>query len=110
MENDSLKNVLREWQPPKPNAALDARMKAAYRAAYRPSPWYQFWKMRVTLPLPAVAAALLLIFVLFLQFRSAPAPVAPRTDRGYVTRLEATGFQPLPNGAARVVSVEGVRQ
>jgi hypothetical protein len=110
MENDPLHNVLREWKAPEPGPALDSRMLAAYRGQYRQSPWRLFWTTRVSLPAPAVLAALLLLFVLMLQFRSGPAPVAPHTDRGYVTRLEATGFQPLPNGAARVVSVEGVPQ
>jgi hypothetical protein len=110
MENDSLKNLLREWQAPEPPADLDARMRAAYRAEYRPSPWKVFWMTRISVPAPALAVLAILVFALFLQFRSGPAPVAPRADRGYVTRMEATGFQPLPDGAARVVAVEGVRQ
>ena len=110
MEDDSLKNVLREWQAPEPPAAMDARVRAAYRAGYRPSPWKLFWMTRISVPAPALAVLAILVLAMFLQFRSGPAPVAPRVDRGYVTRMEATGFQPLPNGAARVVAVEGVRQ
>ncbi len=114
MENDpshdSLKGLLREWQAPEPPAALDSRVRAAYRKAYRPSPWRVFWATRVSVPAPALAVAAILFFALFLQFRSNPAPVAPQVDRGYVTRLETTGFQPLPNGAARIVAVEGVKQ
>lgn len=110
METDPLKNVLRDWQAPEPPDELVARVRAAYRAEYRPSPWKVFWMTRVSVPAPALAVLAILIMALFLQFRSAPTPVAPRVDRGYITRMEATGFQPLPNGAARVVSVEGVRQ
>jgi len=108
--NDSLKHVLGEWKAPEPPAGMDIRMKAAFRAAYPRSPWRAFWMTRISVPAPALAVAAILLFALFLQFRSNPAPVPPQVDRGYVTRLEATGFQPLPNGAARVVSVEGVRQ
>ena len=110
MENDPLKNVLRDWHAPEPPDALAARLRTAYREQYRPSPWKVFWLTRVSVPAPALAVFAIVILALFLQFRSTPAPVAPRVDRGYVTRMEATGFQPLPNGAARVVSVEGVRQ
>ena len=110
MEDDSLKKVLDEWQAPEPGASLDGRMLAAYRAGYRRSPWRAFWGARVSVPAPALALVLILVLAVYLQFRSTPAPVAPRVDRGYVTRLEATGFQPLPDGAARVVAVEGVRQ
>jgi hypothetical protein len=110
MENDPLKGVLKEWRAPEPGAALDTRLRAAYRGVYRPSPWKLFWMTRISVPAPALAVLAILFFALILQFRSDPAPVAPRADRGYVTRMEATGFQPLPNGAARVVTVEGVRQ
>jgi hypothetical protein len=110
MENDPLKNVLKEWRAPEPGGALDQRVRAAYRESYRPSPWKQFWMTRISIPAPALAVLAIVVVALILQFRSAPAPVATRADRGYETRMEATGFQPLPNGAARVVPVEGVRQ
>jgi len=110
MNDDSLNHTLREWQAPEPSPALDAHMLAAFRAGYRRSPWRTFWSARISVPAPALALGLILVLAIFLQFRSTPAPVAPRVDRGYVTRLEATGFQPLPDGAARVVAVEGVRQ
>jgi hypothetical protein len=110
MEYDPLKNVLQEWRAPEPRPSLDQRVRAAYRESYRPSPWKRFWLTRISVPAPALAVLAILIVILVLQFRSAPSPVATRADRGYVTRMEATGFQPLPNGAARVVPVEGVRQ
>lgn len=107
IENDPLQTVLREWRAPEPGAALDARVRAAYGATHRRSPWQAFWGARISVPAPALVV---IVLALFLQFRSAPAPVSPGADRGYVTRLDATGFQPLPNGAARVVPVGGVRQ
>jgi hypothetical protein len=67
-----------------------------------------------------LAALLLLFAALLLVFRAAPparpvlhldsAVVAQAGDRRYETRLDATGFQPLPNGAARVVKSEGIVQ
>ena len=87
METDPLKNVLREWEAPEPPDELAARVRAAYRAEYRPSPWKVFWMTRVSVPAPALAVLAILILALFLQFRSAPAPVAPRVDRVYITRM-----------------------
>ena len=110
MENDLLKHILKEWRAPEPGTAMDTRLRAAYCDVYRPSPWKLFWMTRISVPAPALAVLAILVLAMFLQFRSGPAPVAPRADRGYVTRMEATGFHPLPNGAARVVTVEGVRQ
>ena len=110
MENDPLQSVLREWKAPEPTAAFDAQVLEGYRATYKRSPWQAFWTARISVPVPALAALLVIVFALFLQFRSVPAPVSPVADRGYVTRLDATGFQPLPNGAARVVTVGGVQQ
>ena len=106
-DHDSMREVLREWKAPEPPTALDDRMRTAYRAAYRPSPWRSFGKRRISVPAPVLAALVLLALALFLEFRFRPAPVPPRAEPGYVTRMEATGFQPLPNGAARVVRAEG---
>ena len=89
---------------------MDARTRAVYRTSYRPWSWRVLWKTRISVPVPALAAMVLLALAWLLQFRSVPAPIASRAERGYVTRLDATGFQPLPNGAARVVSVGGIHQ
>jgi len=109
-ENDPLDPLLREWQAPESSPGLDARVGAAYRAMHRPSPWRRLWTMRVAIPVPVFAALLLLAAVLWIQFRRGPTPPAPPStgtaspeDGGYLSRLETTGFQPLPNGAARVV-------
>lgn len=120
MEPDPLRNVLREWEPPPLPPAMDARIRAAYRASYRPSPWRSFWSMRISVPAPAFAALLVLFAALLLLFRATPparpalhldsAVVAQASDRRYETLLDATGFQPLPNGAARVVKSEGIKQ
>jgi hypothetical protein len=104
--NDPLRTVLREWKAPEPSAALDERVRAGFRPARAPSIWTQFLRARVSVPVPVLAAAMLLIAVVYLvEFR--PAPPAPPRQPGVVTRLEATGFQPVPDG---VTLVEDVKQ
>jgi hypothetical protein len=110
MENDPLRSVLREWKAPEPPAEMDLSLRTAFRAKNQRSPWAEFWKWRISVPAPVLAALALAGLALFLQFRPAPAPVSPRGGGGYVTRLDATGFQPLPNGAARVVPAGGIQQ
>lgn len=103
-EIDPLRPVLREWEAPEPSAALDARVLGGFRAAVTPSPWVRFWTARVSMPVPVLAVAVLVLaIVLFIQVRPAP-PVA--SSPGLVTRLEATGFQPLPDGEARVQDIQ----
>ena len=103
-EFDPLRAVLREWQAPEPSAALDARVRAGFRVLVAPSPWARFWTARVSVPVPVLAAVALLLAVAWLvEFRpAAPAVRAP----GVVTRLEATGFRPLPDGIALVEEIK----
>ena len=121
LQTDPLQPVLREWTAPEPPAGMDARIRSAYRAQYRPSPWRSFWSARVSVPIPVLAALMLMAAAVSLMFRAAtPVPrpalhisssaVDQEGDRSLETRLDATGFQPLPNGAARVVKMEGVSQ
>jgi hypothetical protein len=109
MEDDSLRNLLREWKAPEAPPAMDARMRAAYRAAYPAPPRWNFWSARVSLPVPVFAVLMLVLLALVVQFRSEP-PAVSRGGRAYVTQVDAEGFQPLPNGAARVVRLEGISQ
>ena len=86
-EHDPLNSVLREWEAPEPPSAVDARVRAAYRQAHRPSLWRRIWSAQVTIPVPVLAAVFLLLLapVLWLQFRfRPPAPPAPsgRAPRG----------------------------
>jgi len=83
--SDPLRDVLREWEAPEPSPELDARVRGRYRAARKK-------------PLPALAALVLILAAWLLQFHSLP-------PHRLITRLDATGFQPLPNGAVRVVSM-----
>jgi hypothetical protein len=105
-EFDPLQKVLREWEAPEPSAALDARVRAGFRAARAHAPWRRLWTARVSVPVPVLAAVLLLLAVAWAvelrpEMPRRPVPPAP----GVVTRLEATGFQPLPDGVAQVVPV-----
>jgi hypothetical protein len=114
-EPDSLDALLREWKMPEPNEELDRRVLAAYRSEQHSGPlpsrfWRRFWAARVSVPAPALAAAVLAVFALVLWLRPsaarAPSPQAP----GAVTRLNITGFQPLPNGDARIVPAAEVQR
>lgn len=103
-EMDPLRTVLREWEAPEPSAALDARVRADYRATVAPSPWGRFWTARVSVPVPLLAASMLLLAVAWL-IELRPARPAARPP-GVVTRLQTTGFQPLPDGVARVEDIK----
>ncbi len=48
-EHDPLNSVLREWEAPDPSSAVDARVRAAYRSAHRPSLWRRIWSAQVTI-------------------------------------------------------------
>jgi len=101
IDEDPLRPLLREWQAPEPADAMDRRIRAAWRVAQaqrrRPR---GLGYMLTTAAL--VAAALLIVL------RPLPRVVPPQS--GYVTRLGAAGFQPLPDGATRVVPVREVQQ
>jgi hypothetical protein len=101
---------LQEWEAPEPPPALDARVLATYRSAQRPPLWQRLWGWRVSLPVPILAAALILIAVVLFRLRPVPDPAPVADVRGHITWLDAAGFQPLPNGAARVVKVGEVQQ
>jgi hypothetical protein len=114
-EPDPLDAVLREWKSAEPDAGLDQRVMAAYRSASSserdpPGPWRRFWTMQVSVPAPALVAAALAIFVIFLWLRPSPVPEPPVQTPGAVTRLNVSGFQPLPNGEARVVPAREVQK
>lgn len=107
-EADPLEALVREWESPEPTPELDRRVISAYRSAIGPphsssGGWRKFWNMRVSVPAPALAALVLAIaIVLFWVKPSMGRAVAPSAP-GAVTRLNVSGFQPLPNGEARVI-------
>ena len=107
-EPDPLDSLLHEWKAPEPGAELDRSVLAAYRSTVRPRPsslpWQRFWTMRVSVPAPLLLAAAVAIFGLFLWLRPPAAPAASPGGSDAVSRLNAVGFQPLPDGEARVIS------
>lgn len=114
-EPDLLDVLLRKWKLPEPTAEFDQRVTSAYRSAVRPErssvpAWRQFWTTRVSVPAPALVLAALSIFILFFWWRPPAAPVTPPETPGAVTRLNVSGFQPLPNGEARVVPAMEVKK
>jgi hypothetical protein len=113
-EHDPLRALLREWQAKEPSPEMDERIATAYRDAVgleaRRAPiLLRFWRTRVSVPAPVLAVGVLLVVAVFVWFRGAVAsrtvPVTPNA----VTRLNATGFQPLPNGEARVISITDLK-
>lgn len=111
-ERDPMRDLLREWTPPEPSAEFDERVAQAYRAAIpradRRPVWRRFWGARISVPAPVLLAAMAVVVALFLWFRpTAMQAPAPAMDvPGVLTQLNVTGFQPLPNGAARVVDIK----
>lgn len=113
-QRDPIGELLREWHSPEPAAELDERVALAYRAEFPlgrgPAPfWRRLLGARISIPVPVLLAAAALV-ALFLWLRPAPAPSAPaaagNTAPAVLTQLNGSGFQPLPNGEARVVSVK----
>jgi hypothetical protein len=113
-EPDSLEDLLREWKLPEPTSVMDRRVASAYRSTVRvqssPRAWRQFWTMRVSVPAPVLLVATLAVVILFVWLRPATAPPASPETPGAVTRLNASGFQPLPNGEARVIPAVEVQR
>jgi hypothetical protein len=104
-ENDPLRAVLREWQTPELPAGLDERVRAGFHALQAPSLWQRFLSARITMPVPVLAAAVVLLALVWaIGFR--PSPPAPARRPGLMTRLEATGFHAVPDGVALVEDVK----
>jgi hypothetical protein len=110
-EHDPLNALLREWEAPEPPPALHARVRAAFRETVKPSPWQRLWSVRISIPVPVLAAVLLMVAVgVWLQSRSGPPARTAPASPGYITRMESAGFQPLPDGATRVIRAGEVKQ
>jgi hypothetical protein len=109
-DHDPLDALLREWKPPEPRMELDENVVRAYRATLsegrRLPAWRRFWDSRVSIPAPLLVAAMAAVVILLFWLRPAAVPARPSDTPGVVTRLNATGFEPLPNGEARIVSVK----
>ena len=108
-EQDPLSSLLREWEAPEPSSTLNARVREVWPGKPRPSWWRRIWSVRVSIPVPALAALLLIVTALWFQFRPNPPGVAA-PGGSYVTRIESAGFRPLPDGETRVIRSEGTQQ
>jgi hypothetical protein len=109
-ERDPLDTLLREWEAPEPPPALDSRVRASYRNSVKLSLWQRMWSFRVSIPVPVLAAALLLVMAGVWLTRSGPPARPAAVPPGYVTRLDSAGFRPLPDGATRVIRAGEVKQ
>jgi hypothetical protein len=97
-EEDSFRDVLREWHAAEPSHELDQRVLAAYRKA-EISLWNRIWYTRISVPVPVLILAALLLLAVVFWFR-------PSRGSRSLHQLDAAGFQPLPHGDARVISVK----
>jgi hypothetical protein len=105
-ERDDLSEALAEWKAIEPSLDFDARAIAAYRrgqANVWQRFWRGFWQGRVSVPVPLVALAAIVVLALAVWFRPNASP-----PRGIVTQIDTDGFQPMPNGAARLIRVTEV--
>lgn len=110
-EIDPLRSFLREWKAPEPSQAFDARVQDAFRRMHTPSIWNHLWRMRVSVPVPILAAAgLVVMIMLMIQFRSNPPSQNISILSQLATRIDAPGFQPLPNGNAQIVLVKELKK
>jgi hypothetical protein len=114
-EHDPLRALLREWQAREPSPELDERITTAYRdvvcrEAQRAPILLRFWRTRVSVPAPVLAVGALLAVAVFVWFRGAAAPKVLPVTPNVVTRLNASGFQPLPNGEARVIPISELKK
>jgi hypothetical protein len=107
MDDDKLRAVLRAWEAPEPNPEMDARVRAAWRALHPPG-WKRIWTARISVPVPVLAMLLLIAALLAVKYGAARRSTAETPSRpgSYVTQLNAAGFQPVPNGEARVITVK----
>jgi hypothetical protein len=110
MEDDKLRAVLREWEGPAPNPEMDARVRAAWRASHPPA-WKRIWMARVSMPVPVLAVLLLIAAFLLVKFGVVRRSTAetPSGQGSYVTQVHDSGFQPVPNGEALVITVKEAR-
>jgi hypothetical protein len=114
IEHDPFNKLLQEWQAPDLPPYLEERIAGVCRTEVpstdrRPPYYRRWWTARVRIPVPLMGLAILLVAMLF-WFRSKSAPSLPPDPAGVVTRVNATEFEPLPNGEARLVPVKETHQ
>jgi hypothetical protein len=103
-QQDPLRDLLSEWQSAKPSQDFDERVLVAYRKV-KGSFWTRIWQTRVSMPVPVLVLAAMLLLALVLWFRPAgPAPAPAAVSSG--APFDTAGFQPLPHGEARVITVK----
>lgn len=101
-ERDPLDDILREWHSAEHSPEFDQRVLTAYRKGSS-SLWERIWNTRISVPLPVLVFAAAILFALVLWFRPSS---QPRATGGGSTQTQAAGFQPLPHGEARVISIK----
>jgi hypothetical protein len=114
-EPDPLHALLREWKSPEPAAEFDQKVVDAYRtvlpvAGHRPPAWRRFWDAKISVPAPLLLAAMAVIALLIFRFQPSSTPAPSPGAARVVTQVNAIGFEPLPNGEARIVPARETRE
>jgi hypothetical protein len=107
-ERDELRDMLGRWRAPETPVSLEARLVRELRNR-RVGWWRRFMEARIEIPAPVLAAALVILAAAVWMVRPAPAPRVQPTPAVVVTTFDASGFEPLTDGAVRLIRGE-VRQ
>ncbi len=109
-ERDSLKSLLHEWKAPELPDAPDTQVYAAYRSRCPGLVRHLWWtrtiralSLAVVLALPLVVSWRISTWVGPQQLAVPAHPAAV----GFATRIEMSGYQPLPDGQIRLIRSGG---
>jgi hypothetical protein len=89
--DEDLTRLIKSWRAPSPSTGFDRRMVSVFRGRARW--WQRWWAVRIEVPLPALAAVL--VVVLFLGTLL----VRGRFDRP----AQAGGWQPVAEPTLKVI-------
>lgn len=104
-KEEDVDSILREWKAPAPSADLDDSVLQAFRKAC-PAPVWRRVPPRLERRVLLIAATVLVAVGLSISFRPIKGP--PEIPQ-VVTRINASGFRALPDGAATIIKAREVR-
>lgn len=95
--DEDLRRLVKQWSAPAPSENFDERMLTAYRR--RSAWWRQWWKARVEVPVPVLAASLLLVTFLGVWLATT------RSEK----KVLHSGWEPVARPALRVIRSGGTK-